>query len=213
MADGSGGLLGALARIGRPLLLLDASVLLVGVLLTAFNMLLIGWSVYTVGHVLAIVAFPAIAALHRERMDGWSWAGLLMVEAGLILALPQVASIWSSYVQTPSAADMLIPSQTAPIGRFAEGILWIGVAFFGLAGRGAKVLPRGVGWIFVIAAVIGLAAAFFDVWFITPLWWVPAMLVMILGLVVVGAELVPDARVSPSLENGTHRSAVGESPL
>jgi hypothetical protein len=212
MADGNGGLLGALARVGRPLLLLDASVLLVGVLLTAFNMLLIGWSVYAVGHVLAIVAFLAIAALHRDRMDGWTWVGLLTVEVGLILSLPQVASIWSSYVETPTAVDMLVPSQTAPIGRFAEAIVWIGVAFFGLAGRGASVLPSGVGWIFVVASVIGLAAAFFDVWFITPLWWVPAMLVMILGLVAVGAELVPDARVSPSLEN-TSLSGVRESRL
>ena len=208
MADGSGGLLGALARVARPLLLLDASVLLVGVLLTALNLLLIGWSVYTVGHVLAILAFLAIAALKRDRMDGWSWAGLLTVVLGLILALPQVAAIWSSYVTTPTAADMLIPSQMAPIGRFAEGILWIGVAFFGLAGRGARVLPAGVGWIFVAASLIGLAAAFFDVWFITPLWWVPAMLVMILGLVVVGAELSASPRAVTN-----HGSAVRESPL
>jgi len=61
------------------------------------------------------------------------------------------------------------------------------VAFFGLAGRGAKVLPPGVGWVFVTASVVGLLAAFVDMWFITPLWWVPATLVMILGIVAIGS--------------------------
>jgi hypothetical protein len=201
-------MLGTLARVGRPLLLLDASLLLAGVLLTSFNMLLIGWSVYAIGHVIAILAILAIAAMRRDRMDGWSWAALLTVELGLILALPQVASIWSNYVQTPSGTDMLIPSQTAPIGRFADAVLWIGVAFFGLAGRGARVIPSGVGWLFVFAAVLGLAAAFFDVWVVTPLWWVPAMLVFILGLVVIGSELV-----TASESRKVISSSVRESPL
>jgi len=180
-------MIGWLARVCRPLLLLDASLLLAGVLLTSFNLLLVGWSVYAVGHVLAILGFLSVAALRRDRMDGWTWVGLLTLEAGLILALPQVASIWSSYTHTPTGTDMLVPSQTAPIGRFAELILWIGLAFFGLAGRGAKVLPPGVGWMFVTASVLGLLAAFVDVWFITPLWWVPATLVMILGIVAIGS--------------------------
>ena len=178
-----------LARYARPLLLLDAALLLGGVLLTAMNLLLIGWSVYFAGHVLAIVAFASIGAVYRDRMDGWSWTGLLVVIVGLILALPQVVAIWSAYSSTPTAAEMQLPSQTYPIGAFAELIFWIGLAFYGLAARGAKALPAGVGWMFVIAAVIGLAAAFFDYWFITPYWWIPAMFVMSLGLVAIGGSL------------------------
>jgi hypothetical protein len=180
--------LGWLARYARPILLLDSSLLLGGVLLTSLNMLLFGWSVYVVGHVLAIVGFLAIAAVHRDRMDGWSWAALLVLEASLILALPQVASIWSSYSQTPTGAVMLLPADTAPIGRLAEAVMWIGLAFYGLAAR-ARALPTGVGWLFVAAAVIGLLAEFVDVWFITPFWWVPAMLVMTFGLVAAGASV------------------------
>jgi hypothetical protein len=178
-----------LASVARPLLLIDAALLLGGVLLTAMNMLLIGWSVYLVGQVVAIVAFLSIGAMHRDRMDGWSWAGLLVVEVGLILAIPQTISIWQAYSATPTDAVMQLPSQTDPIGPFAELVFWIGLAFFGLAARGAKVLPAGVGWMFLIASVIGLAAAFFDYWFITPYWWVLAMFAMVLGLVAVAGSM------------------------
>jgi len=181
--------LDSLSRFARPLLLIDSSLLLGGLLLTSANLLLIGWSVYVVGHVLAIVAFLAIGAMYRDRMDAWSWAALVVIEIGLVLALPQLATIWSTYQQTPSGVDMLVPAQGAPIGHFAELAFWIGVAFFGLAARGAKALPAGVGWVFVAAAAIGLLAAFADVWFITPLWWVPAMLALILALVAVGGDL------------------------
>src|SRR4051794_39434049 len=138
------GLFAWLARFARPLVLVDAALLMGGVLLTSFNMLLIGWSVFIVALVLAIAAFAAIAALYREHMDGWSWTGLLLVEAGLILALPAAATIWSSYATTPTHAEMLVLSQTLQIGLFADLVLWVGLAFYGLAARGARALPAGV---------------------------------------------------------------------
>ncbi len=180
-----------LARYAKPILLLDTSLLLAGVLLTSSNLLLLGWSVYAAGHVLAILAFLALGALYRGRLDGWSWAGLLVLELGLILALPQVANIWSSYAVTPTQAQMLVPAQAYPIGLAAEGITWLGLAFFGLAARGARALPAGVGWLFAIASVLGLLADFVHVWPLSPLWWVVAMLVMITGLVAIGAGLSP----------------------
>ncbi|HEY5519046.1 MAG TPA: hypothetical protein VIK08_00160 [Candidatus Limnocylindrales bacterium] len=180
-----------LARYAKPILLLDTSLLLAGVLLTSSNLLLLGWSVYAAGHVLAILAFLALGALYRGRLDGWSWAGLLVLELGLILALPQVANIWSSYAVTPTQAQMLVPAQTYPIGLAAEGITWLGLAFFGLGARGARVLPAGVGWLFAVASVLGLLADFVHVWPLSPLWWVVAMLVMITGLVAIGAGLSP----------------------
>jgi hypothetical protein len=186
--------MGTLSRYARPLLLLDAALLLGGVLLTAMNMLLVGWSVYLVGHVLAIVAFASIAALYREQMDGWSWAALLVVEVGLVLALPQLVAIWQAYSATPTAAEMQLPAQTYPLGAVAELVFWLGLAFYGLAARGAKALPAGVGWMFVIAAVIGLAAAFFDYWIVTPYWWILAMFVLIFGLVAIGGSLSSVAR-------------------
>lgn len=190
--------MGWLARYARPIVLLDAALLLIGILLTSMNLLLIGWSVYVAGHFLAIVAVLAIAAYYRQRMDGWAWAALLVFELGLLLTLPQLAAIWSSYSQTPSGAVMLLPSQTAPIGRFAELVLWLGAALYGLAARGARALPTGVGWILVVASVLGLLAAFVDAWFITPYWWVLAVLVLVLGLVAAGGSMATSAQRATS---------------
>lgn len=178
-----------LARYARPILLLATSLLLGGVMLTSSNLLLIGWSVYACGHVLAIIALIALGALYRGRLDGWSWTGLLVLEFGLILGLPGVANIWSSYSLTPVQAQMLVPAQAQPIGLAADAIMWLGLAFFGLAARGARALPAGVGWLFAFASVLGLLADFVHVWPLSPLWWAPAMLVMILGLIAIGAGL------------------------
>jgi hypothetical protein len=178
-----------LARYARQIVLLDAALLMGGVLLTSFNLLLIGWSVYAVAHVLAIIAFLAIAAYYRRNMDGWSWTGLLVLEVGLVLALPQIATIWQAYNQTPTGALMLLPFQTAPIGHEAELVLWIGLCFYALAARGAKALPSGVAWIFVMAAILGLIAAFADVWVVTAYWWVLAMFTVAFGLVATGGHL------------------------
>src|SRR4051794_16273861 len=97
-------MIGWLARVCRPLLLLDASLLLAGVLLTSFNLLLIGWTVYAVGHVLAILAFLSVAAFRRDRMDGWTWAGLLTLEAGVHLAPPPGPPLLSGLAHTPLGA-------------------------------------------------------------------------------------------------------------
>ena len=56
----------------RPYLLLIASLLLGGVVLTALNMLLVGWSTYALGHIGSIFAFILVAAAYRPRMDGWT---------------------------------------------------------------------------------------------------------------------------------------------
>jgi peptidoglycan/LPS O-acetylase OafA/YrhL len=185
-----------LARNARQLVLIDAALLMGGVLMTSFNLLLVGWSVYAIGHVLAIVAFLAIAAYYRPKMDGWSWTGLLVLELGLVLALPQIATIWQAYYQTPTGALMQLPFQAAPIGHEAEIVLWIGLAFYSLAARGAKALPAGAAWIFVVAAVLGLVAALADVWFITAYWWVLAMFMVAFGLVATGGNLqTSDSRV------------------
>ena len=186
------GLFGWLARNARSIVLLDAALLMGGVLLTAFNLLLMGWSVFIAGFVVAIVAFLAIAALNRRRMDGWSWTGVLLVLAGLVLALPAVATIWQTYLGRPDHAEMLLISQTYPIGLVADVVLWIGLAFYGLAARGAGALPRGTGWVFLAAAVIGLLGDLLHAWPVSPLWWVPAMLVMTFGLVAAAGDPAPE---------------------
>jgi len=197
------GVAGWLSRAARRIVLLDAALLMGGVLLTSFNMLLIGWSVFIVALLLAIVAFVAIAALYRNRMDGWSWTGLLVVEAGLILALPQAAAIWSSYATTPTHAEMLLLSQTYPVGLFADAVLWVGLAFYGLAARGARALPAGVGWVFLVAAVIGLLGDLLQAWPVSPLWWVPAMIFVSFGLV--AAVSGADSSAVPERSDGTNR--------
>jgi hypothetical protein len=190
-----------LARYARLILIASALLLLAGVTLTGLNLLLLGWSAYAVGHLGAMFGLLANAAANRRAMDGWSWAGLLVVLIGLLLALPQVASIWSLYAQggglLPVAGrEMELLVWTPPMGLTAELVTWVGFAFYGLAARGARALPAGIGWIFVGAAVIGLLAALY---LITPLFWVLAMLLVALGLLGVGVSLPQaDARTEPA---------------
>lgn len=180
-----------LARWARPLALVSALLLLVGVTLTGLNLLLVGWSVFAVGHVGAIGAFIAICAANRSRMDPWAWLGLGVLVIGLVLGLPQVASIWQDYAQGGSLLPvagraMELPVWTAPLGLTAELVTWVGVAFFGLAARGAHALPTGIGWIMLGAAVIGVIAALYIV---SPYAWVAAVLLFALALLGVGVSL------------------------
>ena len=176
----------ALDRLTKPFLLLVAALLLGGLMLTGFNLLLLGWSVYAIGHVGSIGAFLLIGWAYRERMDAWAWVGLGVLLAGLVAALPQVAQIWVDYSVTPSGLTMYVPSETPPIGMLASLVTWVGLAFYGLAARGARALPAGVGWVFVAAAIIGLLA---DFGLISPLVWLGAMLLVTLGLLAVGSAL------------------------
>lgn len=183
--------LSRLAEHVRLIVMLDAALLFLGIVLTSFNLLLIGWSIYILGHLGAILTFAAIAAFYRQRMDGWSWLGLLVLVAGLLAALPALASIWTSYQQVPTHAELLVPLQTAPIGLAAEITTWVGLAFYALAAHGTPALPRGVAWLFLLAALVGLAACLIDVWFITPVWWVLAVLLLVLAFVAVGSSFAP----------------------
>jgi hypothetical protein len=80
---------------------------------------------------------------------------------------------------------MELPVWTPPLGLTAELVTWVGVAFFGLAARGAHALPRGIGWVMVGAAVIGLIAAFYIV---SPYAWVAAILLLALSLLAMGVR-------------------------
>lgn len=175
-----------LARWARPLSVVAALLLIVGVSLTSLNLLLGGWTVYAAGHVLAIAAFVAIGAANRSRMDPWAWLGLLVLVVGLVIALPQVAAIWQMYAAPGAGREMELPVWAAPFGLTAELVTWVGAAFFGLAARGAQVLPRGIGWAMVGAAVIGLIAALY---IISPYAWVAAVLLLAVGLLGVGVSL------------------------
>lgn len=174
----------------RPLSVVAALLLIVGVSLTSLNLLLGGWTVYAAGHVLAIAAFVAIGAANRQRMDPWAWLGLAVLVVGLLLALPQVAAIWQTYAQLGDPltirGEMELPVWTAPFGLTAELVAWVGAAFFGLAARGAHVLPRGIGWLMVAAAVIGVIAALYIV---SPYSWVAAELLLAVALLGVGVSL------------------------
>ncbi|MEP7361415.1 MAG: hypothetical protein ABI744_07540 [Chloroflexota bacterium] len=174
----------------RPLSLVAALLLIVGVTLTGLNLLLGGWTVYAAGHVLAIAASVAVGAANRQRMDAWTWLGLLVFVVGLLLALPQIATIWQTYASggglVPVAGQQMeLPVWTAPFGLTAELVTWVGAAFFGLAARGNHVLPRGVGWLLVATAVIGLIAALYIV---SPYAWVAAVLLVGLSLLAIGVS-------------------------
>lgn len=161
----------------RPLSVVAALLLIVGVALTSLNLLLGGWTLYAAGHILAIPAWGVFWAAYRGRLDGWATAGLVVLVGGLVLALPQVAAIWQTYAAAGAGRPMELPVWTPPFGLAAELVTWIGAAFFGLAARGAHALPRGVGWLLLSAAVIGLVAALNIV---SPYAWVAA--VLLLGL-------------------------------
>ena len=180
----------------RPLSVVAALLLIVGVSLTGLNLLLWGWTVYAAGHLLAIAALIAFAAANRELMDAWAWLGLLVLVVGLLLALPQIVAIWQMYAAPGYGREMELPVWTAPLGLTAELVTWVGAAFFGLAARGAHVLPRGVGWAMTGAAVIGLIAALYIV---SPYAWVAAVLLLALSLLAIGVSLrEPAARVAQS---------------
>jgi hypothetical protein len=174
----------------RPLSLLAALLLIVGVTLTGLNLLLGGWTVYAAGHVLAIAAFVAVGAANRSKLDAWTWLGLLVLVVGMLLALPQIAAILQAYAQTgallPVAGRAMdLPVWTAPFGLTAELVTWVGAAFFGLAARGNRVLPRGIGWLMLGAAVIGVIAAMNIV---SPYAWVAAVLLLAVSLLAIGVS-------------------------
>lgn len=186
-------MLGALARSARPLALAAALLWLSGVALTGLNLLLVGWSVYAIGHVAAALALLAVGAEGRRRMDAWAWLGLLVLVVGLVLGLPQVAVIWQSYaadgVLLPVAArDMELPVWTAPLGLTAELVTWVGLVFFGLAARGSHALPAGIAWVWLGAAVVGFVAALY---LVSPYAWVVAVVLFALGLLGTGVALRP----------------------
>ena len=181
-------MLDLIARFARPILIGSALLLLAGITLTGLNLLLLGWSIYTVGHLGAILGFVSVGAVNRKRMDGWTWLGLLVLVVGLLLGLPQVASIWSTYAAAGAGTDMELPVWTPPMGLTAELVTWVGAAFYGLAARGSRSLPGTIGWALVAAALIGLLAA---VYLISPFFWVAAMLIVALTLLGVGVTLSP----------------------
>jgi hypothetical protein len=179
--------LGVMERVAtwaRPLSLIAALALIVGVILTGLNLLLGGWTVYAAGHLLAIAAFGAVGAANRTKFDAWTWLALLVLVIGMLLALPQIAAIWQAYAAPGAGGDMELPVWTAPLGLTAELVTWVGVALFGLAARGVHALPKGIGWFMVAAAVIGIIAALYIV---SPYAWVAAMLLLAISLLANGA--------------------------
>lgn len=179
------------ATLARPLSLVAALTLIVGVSLTGLNLLLGGWTVYAAGHLLAVAAFLSIGLANRSRLDAWAWLGLLVLVAGLVLALPQVVAIWQTYAAPSAGREMELPVWTAPMGLTAELVTWIGVAFFGLAARGAHALPAGIGWVMTGAAAIGLIAALYIV---SPYAWVAAVLILAACLLAIGVSLRTGSR-------------------
>ncbi|HYI21989.1 MAG TPA: hypothetical protein VEX62_05055 [Candidatus Limnocylindrales bacterium] len=188
----------ALARFCRPLLLASGTLLVGGLLLTGLNMLVIGWSVYAIGYIGLMLALLAVAAANRERMDAWSWFGLVVLFVGLVIGLSSVASIWGAYSETGFAgAPMRLPVDAAPLGYAGELITWAGLAFFALAARGAKVLSGPVAWAFVAASVIGLLAAFRA---LAPMYWVLAILIVALVVLWMGAAMAAHAGAARDAE-------------
>ena len=174
----------------RPLSVVAALLLILGVTLTSLNLLLGGWTLYAAGDVLAVAALGTFWVANRSRLDGWATLGLLVLLAGLVLGLPQVVSIWHTYApggfSQVASQQMELPVWTAPFGLTAELVTWVGAAFFGLAGRGAHVLPRGVGWVLLATAVLGVIAALNIV---SPYGWAAAVLLLALSLLTIGVSL------------------------
>lgn len=168
-----------LATRARPLLLLSGVVLLSGLLLTVLHMLAIGWGLYAAGYVVSIVAFLGLGASNRERMEAWSWFGMIILLLGLLLGLASIATIWITYADAGFTGAMLMPRDAAPIGLTAELVTWFGLAFYALAARGAGALSGAAALLFVIASIIGLLAA---VHVLAAPWWVLAVLLVALCL-------------------------------
>jgi len=175
-----------LERRARTILLASGVLLTAGLLLTTLNLLPLGWTVYVAGHVVAILAFPAVGLVNRRQMDGWSWSALLVLVVGLVLALPQLLAIWQVYVIDGWDFGIQVPVEWAPIGLAAEWVIWIGLGWYALAAYGAGALSGVAMVLFVESAIIGLAVALGG---LSPLVWIVAMLLTALALLWLGASM------------------------
>lgn len=182
-----------LARYARPILLVTAALLTVGAMLTVFGMPLVGWTIYGVGYLGLLVALPAIVAVNRSKMDGWSWLTFGVLYVGIVLGVPVMLMVLGHYAQNPAVHDALMPYAILPIGMFAGIIAWVGLLLFGLATWRAEVLPTGAAVMFVIAGAVALPA---ELGLLTAFFWAFAILLASFGLVWV-ATSVPESRGVP----------------
>ena len=175
-----------LAHWARPILFVTSVLLLVGASVTVMGMPLIGWGLFGVGLVGALLAFPAAVAVNRGAMDWLAWLALGVLLVGIVLSIPVLAMVWWRYVENPALHDAVMPRAVMPLGMWAGVVFWAGVMLFGLATWRTWSLPLASSIVFIIAAALGLDAELG--WL--PTWgWGLAVVFLASGLAWVAATL------------------------
>lgn len=187
-------LLDWLARYARPILIWVPVVLAAGAMVTVMGLVLGGWTMYAVGYVGLIVAFAAVAALHRGLFDWFAWVSFAVLMVGLLLGLPVLLIVWDYYSQNPSLHEALMPFRVTPLGMIAGVVMWVGLALFGWALYRVRAVPTAGAVAFVIAAVLGFLAEF-NV--LAPVAWGLAVVITAYALVWIAPPQAIRARTKP----------------
>jgi hypothetical protein len=146
----------ALARWAGPVLLTVGSLLAAGAVLTAAGQTVVGWSIYGIGYVGTLIAFPALAAARRAPLGKLAAGGLAMLLTGILVGLPVMLMVLGFYAQNDPLHDLLMPYAMSPVGMAAGPLAWIGLAVFGIAIIRDRALPLAAGVLFALAPVLAM---------------------------------------------------------
>ncbi|CAN5573757.1 hypothetical protein BH23CHL6_BH23CHL6_08650 [soil metagenome] len=178
--------LDSLARYARPILLVVAGLLAVGVMLAVLGMPLLGWGIFGIGWLGLLIALPAVVGVYRVSMDWFAWVALAVLYAGIVLMIPVVVVMWGHYAENPALQEVLMAGdEVAPLGLVAGIVAWVGLVLFGWAAYRVRLIPRGGAVLFMIAGVLALLA---EMAVLAPVMWVLGILLAACALVWIAPE-------------------------
>jgi hypothetical protein len=171
------------ARYTPAILIATGGLLAGGAVLTALGQPAIGWSMYIVGLVGALLAFAALAGLGRHAAGRFRWAAIALVSAAIVVALPEMLMVWGLYVQNGFIHDTFMPYVGSPIVTLGGVAPWIGLVAVALAAGGSKSLPRPAVLLIIGAASIALP---FELRLLPQVFWVGASILLFAALTMIG---------------------------
>ncbi|MDQ4035762.1 MAG: hypothetical protein M3153_07510 [Chloroflexota bacterium] len=154
-----------------------------GAVLTALGQPAIGWSMYIVGSVGALLAFAALAGLGRDAAGRFRWAAVAVLFAAVVVALPEMLMVWGLYVQNDFIHDTFMPYVGSPIVTLGGVAPWIGLLAVALAAIGGKSFPRTAVLLIIAAALIALP---FELRLLPQVFWVGASILVFAALTLIG---------------------------
>jgi hypothetical protein len=172
-------ILNASARYASPILLVIGALLASGAVLTGFGQTAIGWSIYGIGYVAALVAVAAVVGLQRHVIGRFGWAAFGVLFAGVILGLPKMLMVWGFYAPNSFVHGLLMPYATPAVGILAGIVTWIGLIAVAIALTRKERLPMGGAILMIAAALIALPA---EIRLLPQVSWVAALVILFAAL-------------------------------